>query len=138
MAQANVPNQYNLTGEGITVGYSTSSIGGKPQLSYKKGRQTLSFSGDEIRTADTEIGTLVTVTITKSVDRGFTDFTVLLPRIQLSSGTAKQSFRTIGITTAVTTTIGGPVKGAQQTYKTVPLSGKASQVEFLAQRTAGA
>jgi hypothetical protein len=138
MAQTNAPNQYDLQGEGVTVGYSTSSIGGKPQLTYKKGRQTLSFSGDEIRAADTEIGALVSVTIAKSVDRGFTDFSFLLPRIQLSASSSKQSFRTIGITTVVTTTIAGPVKGAQQTYKAIALSGKASQVEFLVQKTAGA
>jgi hypothetical protein len=134
MAQANTPNQYDLTGEGITISYSTTSIDGKPRLRYKKGRTALDFAGDEIRTADTEVGALVSVTIAKTVDRGFTDFSFLLPTINLT--TAKQSFRTIGITTVVKTTIGGPVKGPLQTYKSVDLSGIAKQVEFLAKTAA--
>jgi hypothetical protein len=137
MAQTNMPNQYDLHGPGVTVSYSTSSFAGKPQLSFQKGRQTLNFSGDEIDTRDTTIGTLVTVTIAKTVDRGFTSFSFLLPGIQLSTA-AKQSFRAIGITTVTKTTIAGPVKGAQQTYKTVQLKGTAQRVEFLAQRTASA
>lgn len=134
MAQANTPNQYDLTGDGITISYSTSGIDAKSHLSYKKGRTTLNFTGDEIRTLATEVGALVTVTIAKTVDRGFTDFSFLLPTINLT--TARQSFRTIGITTVVKTTIGGPVKGPLQTYKSADLSGTAKQVEFLAAKTA--
>ncbi len=137
MAQPIVPNQFDLKGSGITISYSASGIAGKPQLSFKKGRQALDFTGDEIGTTDTSIGTLVTVTIATTVDRGFTSFSFLLPTIQLPSASAKQSFRTIGITTVQRTTIGGPVKGAQQTYKTVALTGVARKLEFLAQKTAG-
>ena len=130
MAQKVIPNQYDLRGPGVSVSYSTSSVAGQPQLSFKKGRQTLNFSGAEIGLLDTQIGTLITVTIAKTVDRGFTSFSFLLPTIELSTASAKQSFRTIGITTVHKTTIAGPVKGPQQAYKSVQLRGTARQVKF--------
>ena len=130
MAQKIIPNLYELQGPGVRISYSTSSIAGKPQLSFKKGRTTLSFSGDEISVLDTEIGGLITVTIATTPDRSFTSFSFLLPAIQLAKESAKQSFRTIGITTVHKTMIAGPVKGVQQVYKSVQLQGTARQVEF--------
>lgn len=130
MATKITPNQYDLQGPGIIVGYSTSSLVGKPQLSFKKGRQTLTFTGDQIGVLDTQVGTLITVTIAKTVDRDFTTFSFLLPTIQLATASSKQSFRTIGLTTVNKTTIAGPVKGPQQTYKSVDLRGSARQVAF--------
>ena len=130
MAQKIVPNQYDLHGPGIRISYSTSSITGKPQLSLKKGRQTLNFTGDEIGVLDTTIGTLITATIAKIVDRGFTSFSFLVPTIELSTTSAKRPFSTIGITTVHKTTIAGPVKGPQQVYKSVQLRGSARQVAF--------
>jgi len=130
MAQNITPNQYNLTGQGISINYSTSSVAGKPQMSFKKGRHRLNFSGDEINVLDTTIGALITIVIATAVDRGFTSFSFLLPAIQLSTQSAKQSFRTLGITTVHTSSIAGPVKGAQQTYRSVQLRGTARRVEF--------
>jgi len=125
-----LPNQYDLRGGGITISYSVTSITGKPQLSFKKGRKTLNFSGDEIGVFDTTIGSLVTVTIARTVDNDFTTFSFLLPSIQLSSPSARQAFRTIGITTVHKTTIAGPPKGVQQSYKSVQLRGTARPVAF--------
>jgi hypothetical protein len=136
MAQKIMPNQYELQGPGVRIGYSTSSVAGSAQLSFKKGRKTLNFRGDEIGLVDTAIGALVTVTIATTPDRSFTSFSFLLPTVQLSKESAKQSFRTIGITTIHKTTIAGPVKGVQQVYKSVPLRGTAQQVQFLAKKTA--
>jgi len=130
MAQKILPNQYDLRGPGVAVSYSVTSISGKPQLSFKKGRQTLNFSGDEIGVFDTTIGSLVTVTIARTVDKGFTTFSFLLPSIQLASSSARQAFRTIGITTVHKTTIAGPIKGVQQSYKSVQLRGTARPVVF--------
>ncbi len=138
MAQKITPNQYDLQGQGISINYSTSGIAGKPLMTLKKGRQTLNFTGDEIGVLDTVIGSLITVTIATTVDRGFTTFSFLLPAIDLSSATNKPSFQTIGLTTIHKTTIAGPVKGPQQTYKSTPLRGTAQQVATLTQRTAGA
>jgi hypothetical protein len=138
VAQKIVPNQYDLQGPGVSISYSTSSFGGKPQLSFKKGRQTLNFTGDQIGDLTTPIGTLITVTIATTVDRSSTSFSLLLPAIELASASSKQAFRTIGITTVRKTTIAGPVKGPQQTYKAIELRGTAQHVEFLAQKGAGA
>ena len=126
---ASAPNLFGLNGEGIAVTYSTTSIDGKPRFSYKKGRQALSFSGAEITSLGVGIGTLVSVVIARIPDKGTTTFSILLPAIQLGDS-RKQSFRTIGITTVEATTIAGPGKGVQQTYKTVALRGTAQSVDF--------
>jgi hypothetical protein len=138
MAQKITPNQYDLSGPGVSIVYSTSSIAGSPQLSFTKGRRTLTFAGNEIAVADASIGSLVTVTIAMTPDKGSTTFTVLLPAIQLARETGKQAFRTIGILTLHKTSIAGPVTGVQQTYKTVQLKGSAQQVAFLAKKSATA
>src|SRR4051812_35889757 len=77
MPQTNAPNQIDLQGPGLTISYSTSGLAGKPQLSLKKGRQAMSFSGKEIDTVTTQIGTLITVPIAKTVDRDITTFSFL-------------------------------------------------------------
>jgi hypothetical protein len=138
MAQKINPNQYEIQGQGVRISYSTSSIAGKPQLSFQKGRKTLNFTGDEIGLMDTAIGALITVRIATTPDRSITTFSFLLPAIQLSKESAKQSFRTIGISTVHKTTIAGPPNGVQQSYTTVPLRGSAQHVQFLAQKTASA
>jgi hypothetical protein len=129
MPPRRAPNLFNLSGEGVTVTYSTTSIDGKPRLTFKKGRNTLNFSGDEIDSVGTNIGTLVSVVVATVSDKSVTSFSVLLPAIRLPDS-KKQAFRTIGITTVAATTIAGPPPGAQQTYKTVALRGSAEQVEF--------
>ena len=123
------PNLYEFSGSGITASYSTTSIDGKPRFSYNKGTEHLSFSGDEITALSTTIGTLVTVIIAKTVDRGFTSFSVLVPAILLVDN-KQQAFQTIAITTVTTTTIAGPPTGPQQTYHTTHLHGTAQHVEF--------
>jgi hypothetical protein len=123
------PNLFELSGKGLTVSYSTTSIDGKPRFTFKKGRQTLNFAGDEITSLGIGIGTLVSVVIAAVPDRSSTSFSVVLPAIQVT-GSKKQSFRTIGITTVTKTTIAGPPPGVQQTYKIVPLRGSARKVDF--------
>jgi hypothetical protein len=138
MAQKLVPNQYDLQGPGIGVSYSTTSFAGQPQLTLKKSRQTLNFSGDQIGSVETPIGELITVTIAQTADRGNTTFSFLLPTIDLPAISSKQVVRTVGVTTIHKTTIAGPPKGQQETYKTTALRGSARQVAFLTQKTAGA
>ncbi|MCC6859390.1 MAG: hypothetical protein IT158_12550 [Bryobacterales bacterium] len=138
MASKIVPNQFELRGKGVRVDYSTSSITGQAQLSFQKGRTTLQFSGDQIGLLDSSIGTLVTVTVAAKPDRTQTLFSFLLPAIQLAKQSARQSFRTVGLSTTVKTTIAGPPKGVQHTYRSVPLRGSARQVQSVAAKTAGA
>jgi hypothetical protein len=125
------PNLYELAGGTLKVTYSTSSIAGQPLFTYKKGSVTKTFSGDQIRTLATEIGTLVTVTTETVPDLRTVTFTLVLPKIQLGNKTAVK-FSTIGITATAKTTIGGPglVQGAVQSYRATALQGKASGVMF--------
>ena len=117
MAQNVLPNQYDLRGQGVTISYSVTSITGKPQLSFKKGRQMLNFSGDEIGVFDTTIGSLVTVTMQgQSTEDSLPSALYFRP----SSWRVLQLDRhsqTIGITTVHKTTIAGPIKGVQQSYR---------------------
>ena len=121
------PNSFRLRGETIEVNYSTTSLDGKPRLTYKKGRTTLNFSGNQIESLTTDIGTEVNVVIGNVADESTTRFSVLLPAIRLPES-KRQAFKTFGITTVTKTTITGPPVGVQQTYRTVPLRGSAQLV----------
>ena len=129
MPTLTAPNLFELKGTGVAVTYSTTSIDGTPRFTFTKGRQTLNFSGKQITPLAAGIGTLVSVMIASIPDKSTTTFSVLLPAI-LVSGSTRQAFRTIGITTVAATSIAGPVKGVQQTYKTVLLRGSARRVDF--------
>ena len=69
------PNLYELSGNGIHVTYSTTSITGKPLFNYHDSFQTRNFSGDEIQTVDTILGQLVSVFLVRTIDSGSTSFT---------------------------------------------------------------
>jgi hypothetical protein len=130
VAQKIVPNQFELVGPGIQITYSTSSISGKPLLSFKQGRKQIDFTGKGIDVLDTMIGALVTVTIASTPDLSSTTFSFVSPSIELAKESARQAFRTFGVTTVRKTSIGGAVKGVQQTYKVVQLRGSAQRVVF--------
>jgi hypothetical protein len=129
MAATLAPNLFKLANERLAVTYSTTSIDGRPRFTFKKGRQTLDFSGDQIESVEVGIGTLVSVVIANVPDSSVTTFSVLLPAIRLRDS-KRQAFRTIAITTVAKTTIAGPPPGVEQTYKTVALRGSAQQVDF--------
>jgi hypothetical protein len=135
MAASLEPNLYQLTDSGLKISYSSSSFDGKPRFTYEKGRKTLNFTGDEIHVDDTEIGRLVTVTLAKTVDTGFTSFSVLIPQINLAKIGAKQAFRSIGVQTEHKLTIDTPATGPLETYKVTALRGSASRVLFAAGAT---
>lgn len=138
MAQNVEPNLYELNGDGIKIVYSTTSFGGQSNLTYQKGKTTLSFTGAEIRVTGTEIGKLISVTVANIPDKGETVVSVLLPQFNLEKLDARQAFRTIGVITLKRTTIAGPPKGAVETYKAVAFRGTAKVVQFFAQKSAGA
>ena len=129
MAPKPTPNLYELSGDRVSVTYSTTSIDGKPRFSYRKGRQTLDFVGNQIKSEGTSIGTLVSVVIASVPDKGTTTFSLLLPAIQLGDS-KRVSLRTIGIETLTKTSIAGPPPGVQQAYKVVALRGSAKLVNF--------
>jgi hypothetical protein len=126
--QSAEPNRYELSGKHLNVAYSTTGIDGKPHFSYQDLHQTLDLSGDEIRSVDTEVGTLVSVTIRLTVDTGGTTFSILLPRVNLP-GEAAAPIQTVGITTIHKSPI-VPIIGQRDFYTVIRLTGSASRLFF--------
>lgn len=133
--QKNEPNQFVLQGieskyKDVQISYSTTSITGKPIFSYKDSKGSHSFTGDKIRTQQTEIGTMVTVTLESIPDLRVTTLTLLVPKINLDSSTTE--FKTIAIQTTSKTTIAGEklVKGAVESYEVINLKGTAKSIVF--------
>ena len=124
------PDLYSLHGDQLRIMYSTTSFDGTPRFDYQDATQMHSFEGDQIGTATTEIGMLVTVTLCQSVDRGSTTFTLLVPTVNLGSS-QQLPIDTLGITTIHRFS---PVpafnQGQTELYRVTPLTGTASLVNF--------
>ena len=125
---AQTPNLYQLSGKHLNITYSTNGIDGKPHFSYQDLQQTLSFTGDQIRSVVTEIGTLVSVTIRMTVDTGGTTFSLLLPRVNIP-GEQTVPVETVGITTLHRFSV-LPINGQRDFYTVTRLQGSASRVFF--------
>ncbi|MBD2446226.1 hypothetical protein H6G76_03445 [Nostoc sp. FACHB-152] len=134
-AQEKTPNLYNLSGynsrgQQVKVNYSASSLTGKPHFHYEDKEQKLDFAGDQIQTTESEIGTLVTVIIRRTVDTGSTTFSLLLPRINLRQAN-NAKIETYGITTTNRFSVIPQFnQGQTQTYQLTPLKGTAEFVFF--------
>jgi hypothetical protein len=124
-ATTNDPNVFVLAGDGLHVSYSTARQVGGPQFHYQDAGQNTVFQGEQIRTAESELGTLVTVVIQMTVDRGSTTFTLLLPRVVLRDPQSAP-ISTLGITTMHTRPVVGPVQGQTDFYTTQQLQGTAT------------
>ena len=125
------PNIYQLSGGGLHVTYSTTGIAGLPHFHYQDAFQTRDFTGPEIRTTKTEIGTLVTVTIRMTVDSGSTSFSLLVPVVNLTGPTDKEPVHTIGITTVHRfSVVAAFMKGQIESYSVTNLSGTAAHFLF--------
>ncbi len=123
------PNFYQLHGHHLNVTYSTSGLGGKPSFEYQDAQQTLSFQGDAIHTVEAEMGTLVSVTIHKTIDTGSTSFTLLVPRVNLTGPNQQVHITTEGITTIHRFSV-LQVRGQTQLYRATQLTGIAETVVF--------
>ena len=133
---ANIPpNTFVLhSSDGNTqVDYETTSFLGQPVLNLKQGPgpglgPIRHFAGSQIRTLNTEIGTLVSVTTEMTVDTGSTSFSVLIPAVTLTSTSDQQTIATEAIITHHTGPNSVPITGVHETYEFIPLSGEASFV----------
>jgi hypothetical protein len=124
------PNLFDLSGHGLHITYSTTGIDGKPHFSYHSTTQTLNFTGDQIETLQSPLGTLVTVFIFRTIDGPSTSFTVLVPRVNLIANECLQ-IRTEGITTMHRFSIIPAMLHGQLDHYTVhALHGTASRVAF--------
>jgi len=119
------PNEYTLQGGGLTFTYMKHNFLNQPYVSYTENGQTKSFSGSAVRVLETGIGTLVTVTTHTSIDVGGTDFSVLLPVIELPAIGKSQAFSTDGISTQFKGPDSFPATGVRETYDFIPMEGVA-------------
>lgn len=124
-------NLYDLQGKDLHITYTTTGIDGKPHFTYQHGKKTLNFTGDQIRTVGTEIGTLVSVTIVNTVDTGSTSFSLLIPAVNLDQTTLEAAIKTEGITTMHKfSVIPAFNNGQTDNYKFSTLTGTAKSVVF--------
>lgn len=134
---ANVqPNKFVLqSADGKTkVDYETTSFVGQPVFNLTQGPGPIRhFSGSQIRRADTEIGTLVSVSTLVTIDSGSTSFSVLIPAISLTGIGDHKNFSTEAIVTHHTGPILVPPQGVHETYQFIALTGQASFVVSLLQ-----
>ena len=126
---ANQPNLYELSGGGLHVTYSTTSIQGQPLFNYHDGFQVRNFSGNEIQTVDTIIGKLVSVFLIRTIDSGSTSFTVLIPSVHLPASDVA-SISTEGVTALHKFAIVNPPLGQTELYTFHALHGTARFVLF--------
>jgi hypothetical protein len=113
----------------VKVDYETTSFIGQPVLNLTQSPGPVRhFSGSQIRTVNTEIGTLVTVTTQLTVDTGSTSFSVLIPAITLASNSEQRAFATDAIVTSHSGPNSVPSTGVHETYHFIPLKGEATFV----------
>jgi hypothetical protein len=135
------PNRYVLqSDDGKTkVDYETSSFIGQPILNLTQLPGPIRhFTGSQIRTFNTEIGTLVSVTTHMTVDTGSTSFSVLIPAITLKAVPDHQAFATEAIVTSHTGPNSVPSTGVHEKYQFIPLKGEATFVLTLLEPVVGA
>ncbi len=124
-------NMFSLTGGGLHIGYSTTSIDGKPRMSYQDPMRSLSFQGDEIRKVECDLGAVVSVTIVRTIDSGSTTFSLLVPNVILPAPFSNVPIHTDGITTHHAFSIVPALnQGQRDFYEVTRLHGTASNVEF--------
>ena len=126
------PNLFNLKSETVTVSYSTTSIAGVPQFSYRDATREVTKSGDAIRRELTEVGTLVTIDLEIIPDLQTVSFSLVLPAINLGPNNQPVTLHTISVRTTNHTTLAGPgpIIGQVQTYESLELHGTAQYVTF--------
>jgi hypothetical protein len=124
-------NRFVLRGEGLEITYDEITFAGPPQLTYQvvQGVDSRTFSGNELSSKESDIGTLVTVTLEAIPDDKRTLFTLLIPTINVTE-TNEVPFETLAIYTTVRDSIIGPkgVRGAVESYQCVQLEGTAQFV----------
>lgn len=121
------PTHYELQGPYTHIGVSKAGAAGVSVLVYRHLDEVRTFRGDEIRINETEIGVLVTVTMSAIPDLETVMMTVILPVVNVSPR-GVSPVETHVLFTTERTSIGGPglVEGQIQGYEIERLSGRAT------------
>jgi hypothetical protein len=116
--------EVEYTPEDPAVG--ATSTAGLTVLVYQDGSSTAqSFTGSEVATDQTALGTLISVALVTSVDTGGERFGFFLPQLDVPVGESEE-FRTVG----VYETFGGPdsIPHRDPSWRCIELSGTAQTV----------
>lgn len=122
------PNVFELGGYNTQISYSTTSSTGVPELIYTNRGETLNFRGEQIRTEQTQLGQMVTVNLSSSL-QGISpveSLSLLIPMVNLPADNRQGSIQMIAIFSLRSPAI----PGQSQNYMTLCLSGTASQIDF--------
>src|SRR5947209_2536421 len=94
------PNRFELKGKHTEITYETTGFDGQARLNYRvfQGPATRTFTGDQLSSENTRIGTLVTVTLEAQPDLETTTLTLVVPIINLVDAT-ELAFKTLAIIT---------------------------------------
>ena len=84
--------KFVLKHQQVQVDYTLSAT---PTVVYQDGSSTKTFTGSEILTDQTGLGTLVSVALVLTIDVGGERFGVFLPQLDLTPGQSAD-FRTVG------------------------------------------
>jgi len=131
-AQARPANLYVCQGDKVAINYSTTGLTGHPTLTVQVGNTTITRSGDDIRTEDTVLGSLVTI-VRRTISDFLTDtLTLLVPAVNLTANTPDVTFTTSFFATRTLTSLGGPelVEGLIQRSTSQPVVCNAAGVIF--------
>jgi hypothetical protein len=94
----NVPNVYQLAGDGMQITYTVSNANGQAQLDYQDAQGSRTFTGNQVHSEQSPLGTLVTVFLVRTVDTGSTTLTLTVPGVNLGT-TTEQPIETFAVVT---------------------------------------
>ncbi len=89
-------NKFVLKHHHIEVDYTIGITPGLPALTYKDGPNVRTFQANEITTDQTGLGSLVSVSLVRSIDTGGERFGFYLPQLDVPSGQTEK-FTTAGV-----------------------------------------
>src|SRR5438874_11071432 len=125
-------NSFSPSGGGIHVDYSSTSIDSQPRLTYHDHLRNLSFAGAQIRTVEvSDIGTIVSVTLTITPDVGSTTFSLFIPNVLVAAPNGSTPVTTEGVTTIHRMPFALPMPGQREVYNVVRLTGAAHHQTLL-------
>ena len=99
-----------------------------PKIEYTGEEGTFTFSGDQMESLDSPLGSLISVTLKPNADAGGLVFTLVMPKVTETQGSRSQSFKTIAVKTKTRGFV--VVPGADRTYTVIHLHGTAETVEL--------
>jgi hypothetical protein len=121
-------NIFEFFGDEIQVSYASLNVLGGPRLSYRDAQRSLTFQGDAIRSQQTELGEVITVTLEAIPDFRTVTFSLVLPVVTVLPESRGTSIRVPGVTATNPTTIAGPPPGPEKLYAVVMLQGTARYI----------